>query len=122
VAVHPADAAFVRDKGVTVEDALTAGDTVGPFRVLAAAGKSPGEVVLHWPERRLLVIGDACVGPKPGVLGLLPAAVIDDPAGLRASLRRLADEVDADTLLLGDGHAILAGGREALRTLAASFV
>ena len=40
--------------------------------VVAAPGKSPGEVALHWPERRLIVVGDACVGNPPGELSLLP--------------------------------------------------
>ncbi len=117
IAVHPADHAFVVGKGVEVDDALEHGQTVGPFRVLAAEGKSPGEVALYWPERRLLLIGDACVGRAPGTLGLLPDAVIDDKPRLLASLRRLADEVDFDTLLLGDGHSIATGAKAALRAL-----
>ena len=120
VAVHPADAAFVRDKGVTVDDALADGDRVGPFVVVGAPGKSPGEVALHWRERRILVVGDACVGPTPGTLGLLPAKVIDDAAELGRSLARLA-ELDFETLLLGDGHSILDGGRAALRALVATL-
>jgi glyoxylase-like metal-dependent hydrolase (beta-lactamase superfamily II) len=120
VRVHAADAAFVRDKGVPVDGALVDGQTVGPFTVIAAPGKSPGEVALHWPERRLLLVGDACVGPRPGELGLLPAAVIDDAARLRESLRALA-HLDVDVLLLADGHSILGGARAALEKLVASF-
>lgn len=120
VAVHAADAAFVRDKGVTVDDTIADGDRVGPFVVVGAPGKSPGEVALHWRERRILVVGDACVGPKPGALGLLPASVIDDAAELRRSLARLA-ELDFETLLLGDGHCIVDGGRAALRALVATL-
>ena len=52
VAVHAADAAFVRDKGVTVDDTLAHGDRVGPFMVVPAPGKSPGEIALHWPDKR----------------------------------------------------------------------
>jgi glyoxylase-like metal-dependent hydrolase (beta-lactamase superfamily II) len=120
VAVHPADAAFVREKGVAVDDALEIGARVGPFTVVDAHGKSPGEVALHWPERRLLVVGDACVGPKPGELGLLPAAVIDDLPALQDSLRRIAG-LDVDALLLADGHPILAGARAALEKLVQSW-
>jgi glyoxylase-like metal-dependent hydrolase (beta-lactamase superfamily II) len=101
IAVHPADRAFVESKGVTVDEAIA--DRVGPFNVVPAPGKSPGEVALHWPERRLLLIGDACVGRAPGELGLLPDAVIDDKAQLLDSLRALA-KLDVDTLLLADGH------------------
>jgi glyoxylase-like metal-dependent hydrolase (beta-lactamase superfamily II) len=121
VAVHPADAAFVHERGVTVDDELRAGERVGPFTVIDAAGKSPGEVALHWPERRILIVGDACVGNPPGACGLLPEKVMDDPAALRRSLGRIADSVDFDVLLLADGAPILAGGRQALRALVARF-
>ena len=121
VAVHPADAAFGRAKGVVVDEDLVVGGRVGPFLIVDASGKSPGEVALHWPERRLLIVGDACVGPAPGRLGLLPEAVMDDRAALLRSLARIATGVDFDTLLLGDGHSILAGGRAALAALVASF-
>jgi glyoxylase-like metal-dependent hydrolase (beta-lactamase superfamily II) len=121
VAVHPADAAFVRDKGVPVDDALAAGERVGPFVVVPAAGKSPGEVALHWPEKRILVVGDACIGNPPGRLSLLPPAVIDAPDELRRSLARIAAEIDFDTLLLADGESILKGARAALQRLCATF-
>ena len=118
VFVHPADAEFVKSKGVTVAGALP--ERVGPFTVIGAPGKSPGEVVLHWPERRILLVGDACVGPKPGVLGLLPEAVMDDPPRLRESLRELC-ALDFDTILCADGHSILSGAKPALETLVKSF-
>ncbi len=121
VAVHPADAGFVRDKGVPVDEELAPGGRVGPLAVVAADGKSPGEVALHWPERRILFVGDACVGNPPGRCALLPEAVMDDPARLRESLRRIAAEVDFDALLVGDGTPILRGGRKALRALVATF-
>ena len=121
VMVHPADAAFVREKGVTLGAPLAIGQEVGPFTVVAAEGKSPGEVALYWPKRRILIVGDICVGNPPGALGLLPEAVMDDPAALRRSLQRLEKELDLDTLLVGDGASILAGARAAMRALCASF-
>jgi glyoxylase-like metal-dependent hydrolase (beta-lactamase superfamily II) len=120
VAVHPADAAFVRAKGVTVDEPLEPGQAIGPFVVVGAPGKSPGEVALHWPARRLLLVGDACVGKPAGSCSLLPPAVIDDLPGLRASLGALA-RLDFDTLLLCDGPPILQGGRAALSRLVDSF-
>ena len=120
VLVHDEDAAFVRGKGVEVGGSLVHGARVGPFWVLDASGKSPGEVALHWPERRLLLVGDACVGKSPGALALLPAAVIDDLPRLHRSLSRLA-ALDLETLLVGDGHSILTGAGAALRVLAASL-
>jgi glyoxylase-like metal-dependent hydrolase (beta-lactamase superfamily II) len=121
VAVHPADAGFVREKGVTVDDTLAAGDHIGPFVVVAVAGKSPGEIALHWPDKRILLVGDACVGAPAGSLSLLPPAVIDAPDELRRSLARVAAELDFDTLLLADGESILKGGRAALQRLVATF-
>jgi glyoxylase-like metal-dependent hydrolase (beta-lactamase superfamily II) len=119
VLVHPADAAFVTGKGVRVDGGLLPGERVGPFEILDASGKSPGEVALHWPERRLLLVGDICVGKPPGALALLPAAVMDDPAALRVSLARLAT-LDVDTLLVGDGASILSGAKAALAALVVS--
>ena len=121
VAIHPADAAFVRDKGVTVDDELAHGDRVGPFTVVPAAGKSPGEIALHWPEKRLLVVGDTCVGTPAGGLSLLPPSVIDAPDQLRRSLGRIAAELDFDALLVADGECILHGARAALQRLVATF-
>src|SRR5262249_5905905 len=46
VAIHPADAAFAREKGVAADEALAAGQKLGPIVVLDAHGKSPGEVAL----------------------------------------------------------------------------
>lgn len=121
VAIHPADAEHARAHGVAIDAELAVGGIVGPLVVIDAHGKSPGEVALHWPERRILIVGDACVGNPPGRCALLPEPVLDDPAALRASLRRIAADVDFDTLLPGDGAPILTGAREALRALVASF-
>lgn len=120
VAVHAADAPHARAQGAVIDRELAFGDRAGPFVALDAHGKSPGEVALHWPERRMLVVGDACVGAPPGAVRLLPEAVIDDPAALRESLRGLA-RVDFDALLLGDGASLVTGGREALAALVATF-
>src|SRR5436305_11826296 len=60
IAIHAADAPFVRERGVVVDDELRPADRVGPFTVVDAQGKSPGEIALQWPERRILLIGDAC--------------------------------------------------------------
>ena len=121
VAIHPADAAHATTQGATIDEELQVGERIGPFVVLAAEGKSPGEVALHWPARRILVVGDACVGKPPGACALLPESVMDDPATLRRSLTRLARTVDFDVLLVGDGAPILTGARAALEKLVARF-
>jgi glyoxylase-like metal-dependent hydrolase (beta-lactamase superfamily II) len=121
VLIHPADATHAKNEGSAIDGELAHGQAVGPFRVVPAAGKSPGEVALHWPERRILVVGDACVGKPPGGLALLPEKVMDDPPALRRSLARIAAEVDFDTILVGDGAPILTGAKAALQGLVATF-
>jgi glyoxylase-like metal-dependent hydrolase (beta-lactamase superfamily II) len=119
-AIHPADAAHAREQGAEIDAELAVGQSVGPFRIVGAAGKSPGEIALHDPERRLLIVGDAVIGNPPGRLSLLSERVMDDPARLRASVRRLL-ELDFDAVLVGDGVPIREGGRERLRELVAEI-
>ncbi len=57
-AIHPDDAAHARDQGAVLDGELAVGQTIGPLVVVEAAGKSPGDVAFHWPERRLLMVGD----------------------------------------------------------------
>jgi glyoxylase-like metal-dependent hydrolase (beta-lactamase superfamily II) len=76
--------------------------------------------VLHWPDRKILIVGDAVVGDPPGRCKLLPEKVIDDPPRLRESVRAL-QALDFDTLLVGDGAPILESARERLRELVDSF-
>jgi glyoxylase-like metal-dependent hydrolase (beta-lactamase superfamily II) len=118
IAIHPADAAFARKNETVIDDELRPGQRVGPFTVIDAHGKSPGEVALHWPERHILIVGDACVGKPPGECALLPDKVIDDKPALIDSLRRLS-RVDFASLLMGDGASVLQGGPAALERLVA---
>lgn len=119
-AIHPDDAAHARDQGTELDDRLAIDAAIGPLRVIAAAGKSPGEVALHWPERRILIVGDAVIGNTPGACGLLREAVMDDPAALRTSVARML-ELDFDILLVGDGVPILEHAKARLAELVASF-
>ena len=119
-AIHPADAPHARKEGAELDDELNPGDKVGPFVVIDSPGKSLGEVVLHWPERRILLVGDAVVGDPPGRCKLLPDKVVDDPARLRDSARGLL-ALDFDILLVGDGVPILQSAKERLRELVDTF-
>jgi len=119
-AIHPADAPHARKEGAELDDELSLGDQVGPFVVVPVPGKSPGEVALHWPERKILIVGDAVVGDPPGRCKLLPEKVMDDPARLRESVRSLL-ALDFDTLLLGDGEPILEKAKAQLRELVEAF-
>jgi glyoxylase-like metal-dependent hydrolase (beta-lactamase superfamily II) len=120
VAIHPADAAYARGQGAVIDDELRVGERVGPLTVVAMPGKSPGEVALHWPERKILIVGDAVIGNPPGRCGLLREQVMDDPARMRESVRSLLT-IDFDTLLVGDGVPILRGAKDRLRELVATF-
>jgi glyoxylase-like metal-dependent hydrolase (beta-lactamase superfamily II) len=119
-AIHPADADHARKEGADLDDELRVGEKIGPLTIIGADGKSPGEVALHWPERRILIVGDAVVGDPPGKCKLLPQKVVDDPVRLRESVRALL-ALDFDILLPGDGVPILQNARERLENLVDSF-
>ena len=119
-AIHPADAPHARKEGAELDDELNPGDKAGPFVVIDSPGKSLGEVVLHWPERRILLVGDAVVGDPPGRCKLLPDKVVDDPPRLRDSARGLL-ALDFDILLVGDGVPILQSAKQRLRELVDTF-
>ncbi|MBI4524680.1 MAG: MBL fold metallo-hydrolase [Deltaproteobacteria bacterium] len=119
-AIHPADAAHARSQGADLDDDLQPGDRIGPLVIVGVPGKSLGEVALHWPERKILIVGDAVVGDPPGRCKLLPEKVIDDPPRLRQSVRTLL-ALDFDTLLPGDGEPILKGAKERLKELVGIF-
>lgn len=121
VLIHPADAGHAREQGTRIDGELAVNQRIGPFQILDAAGKSPGEVALYWPERRLLLVGDAIISDPPGKCRLLPEAKLDDPAALRASVKRLCETLDFDCLLVGDGEPILTGAKAQVRELVASF-
>ncbi len=119
-AIHPADAPHARSEGAELDDELNPSDKVSPFVVIDSPGKSLGEVVLHWPERKILLVGDAVVGDPPGRCKLLPDKVVDDPPRLRDSARQLL-ALDFDILLVGDGEPILQSAKERLRELVMTF-
>ena len=70
-AIHAADAPHARTEGTVLDDELEVDARAGPFVVIGAPGKSPGEVVLYWPERKLLLVGDAVVGHPSGAVQAL---------------------------------------------------
>ncbi|MBI3770677.1 MAG: MBL fold metallo-hydrolase [Deltaproteobacteria bacterium] len=119
VLIHPADAPYARQQGAVIDGELVPGERVGPLTVVAVPGKSPGEVAFHWPERRLLIVGDAIIGNPPGACAFLREKVMDDPPRLRASVRALL-ALDFDVLLVGDGTPILGGAKERVAALCES--
>ena len=118
--IHPDDAAHARSQGAEIDGELSGGEKIGPVMIVAVPGKSPGEVALHWPERSLLIVGDAVIGNPPGQCALLREKVMDDPARLRQSVRKLLD-LEFDTLLFGDGVSILRDAKLGLKDLVTTF-
>lgn len=120
VVIHADDAAYARHQGAEIDDVLHAGARIGPLVAVAVPGKSPGEIALHWPERGVLIVGDAVIGNPPGHCALLREKVMDDPARLRASVETLL-ALEFDTLLTGDGTPILSGAQQRMAELVATF-
>jgi glyoxylase-like metal-dependent hydrolase (beta-lactamase superfamily II) len=118
--IHPEDAAHARSQGAAIDGELSIGEKIGPLTIIGVPGKSTGEVALHWPEKKLLIVGDAVIGNPPGQCGLLREKVMDDPARLRRSVRKLLD-LEFDTLLLGDGVSILHDAKSRLKELIDTF-
>ena len=118
--IHADDVDHARSQNTEIDGALTVGDRIGPFDIITAAGKSPGEIALLWPERKILIVGDAVIGNPPGTCTLLPDRVVDDPGRLRQSVRDFL-ELDFDSLLVGDGVAILGEAKARLRELVETF-
>jgi glyoxylase-like metal-dependent hydrolase (beta-lactamase superfamily II) len=118
--IHREDAPHAREQGAEIDAEVRPGETIGPLQVVAVPGKSPGEVALYWPERALLIVGDSVIGNPPGRCSLLREKVMDDPARLRTSVRKLM-ELHFDALLVGDGVPVLEGAKERLSELVETF-
>jgi len=59
-------------------------------RIIALHGlKTPGEVALHFPDLRTVIVGDALRGDPAGSLRLPPDDKLADPRAAVLSLRRL---------------------------------
>jgi glyoxylase-like metal-dependent hydrolase (beta-lactamase superfamily II) len=82
-----------------IDEAVADGDEVGPLEVLHAPGHSPGHLAFHWPDRGLLIAGDAVV-TWPRLEAGWPAFTLD-PEQHRDSLRRLAA---LEPGIVGVGH------------------
>jgi glyoxylase-like metal-dependent hydrolase (beta-lactamase superfamily II) len=76
--------------------------------------KSPGESALFVQQGKgVLIVGDALIGKPPGSVRMLPAEKYGDATKAKDGLRRLL-KYNFDSLLVGDGASILAGGKQAV--------
>ncbi len=85
------------------------------WRLHHLAGGAGGEIAFRWPERSLVLLGDAVVNLPTRRLELLPYKYCENPAALRTSLRALGAEPFSNLLmahgvpLTGDASTRLAG-------------
>lgn len=104
--------AEVEEAGITPDKTVKDGDILHGLVCVHLPGKSPGEIALYWPERRLMLLGDALIAPG-GKLKTVPAEKQDDPAVLARSLELLRG-FDFDHLLVGDGDPLLGDAKTAV--------
>lgn len=102
----------VEGAGIKPDRTVQDGDKIHGLVCVHLPGKSPGEIALYWPERRLLLVGDALIAPG-GRLKTVPAEKQDDPAALKRSLELLR-AYDFDHLLVGDGDPLLGDAKTAV--------
>lgn len=88
------------------------GDTlpVPGLRAIQAPGHCLGQIVLFWPERKLLFAADSCMNVRRLHLPM----VNEDEVVARASLERIAS-LDVETVCFGHGKPILRVGGDRLR-------
>ncbi len=96
-----------------VQETLSDGEAVGPFRVIATPGHTAGHVSLLWQERSLLFAGDAAAN----LTGVGPHPAADDPAQARESFRRLAER-DFQSAVFGHGRTVRSRAADAFRAAA----
>jgi hypothetical protein len=102
---------------ITVDGLFKHGDRLlGVLRVIQLAdNKTPGEsALLLERDAGILILGDALIGKPPGALSLLPPDKFADVGKATAGVGVLLGHA-FDTVLVGDGRSILAGGKDALR-------
>lgn len=102
-----------------VDELAEDGDAIGPLQVVYAPGHSPGHLAFVWPERRLVIAGDA-VATWPELCPGWHAFNLDKRRH-HVSLQRLA-ALDAGIVAVGHGDALLEGAADAVHRLASEPV
>lgn len=104
-----------RHRPCPVDESVGDGAAVGPLRVLHVPGHSPGHLAFHWPERGLLLSGDA-IATWPRFEAGWPAFTLN-PEQHAESIRRLA-ALEAAIVGVGHGDPVTAGAADRVHGLA----
>ena len=97
-----------------VDGTIANDDAVGPLQVLHAPGHSPGHLAFFWPERGVLLAGDA-IATWPELCAGWKAFTLNEEQHLD-SLRRMA-ALDARVVGVGHGDAITQDAADVVRRL-----
>lgn len=87
-----------------VDHFLTAGDSVGPLSVIATPGHTPGSITLHYPEKKILFVGDV-IATWPKLEPGWKAFTLNFRQN-RDSIGHLTDIRDVDVLAVGHGDPL----------------
>ena len=98
-----------------LDESVGEGDAIGPLQVLHVPGHSPGHLAFFWPERRVLISGDA-IATWPRLEAGWPAFTLN-PEQHADSVRRLA-ALEAGIVGVGHGDPITIDAAERLHELA----
>jgi glyoxylase-like metal-dependent hydrolase (beta-lactamase superfamily II) len=98
-----------------VDQVLEDESQVGPLQVLHIPGHSPGHLGFYWPERRVLIAGDA-IATWPAFDAGWKAFNLNEPQH-EQSLQRMA-KLDAEVVGVGHGEPITRGGTDKVQELA----
>jgi glyoxylase-like metal-dependent hydrolase (beta-lactamase superfamily II) len=103
-----------KHKPCEVDRPLGEGDRVGPLEVFFMPGHSPGHLAFYWPERRVLIAGDAIATWPQFSAGW--TAFNLNPEQQEESIRRMAG-LDAAVVGVGHGEPIVEDAADRVRSL-----
>ncbi len=91
------------------------GDFIGPLQVLEVPGHTPGSLALHWPERKLLAVGDVVVTWP--MLGAGWESFTLNARHNHQSVGKLSEFSDTEVIAVGHGAPIPRNGARIVRRL-----
>jgi len=92
----------------------------GGLRIVHTPGHSPGSICVYWPEKQLILVGDA-MSNRGGQLTLRPVPITPDTPEGRASVTKLS-ELDFEIVGFGHGPPLTTQAKAAVTALARSLV